>query len=440
MEGCHLFLSPLFVMQTEIFRISPSAVVEVFFRLQRWRPDDFVGCYRSPFGTGLVGWVPLPPAGFCSDASMLLVLVGLSTGAPFPGWFHELVWQLPVLAWLSSALLFPWNFRCTVWQLLVCVQLQGALPSARGFRWTAALFGHFSCFWKGPPVLPFPTFFHQRLFLLFLSSFCLNFIKVTKFPATFARRSHKNRAKTATDKQTCTSKARPCAPHCSSPVPPDIATDKQTCTSKARPCAPNCSSPVPPGYRHRQTNLYLESSALRASQETRVPNISPLTRGNHMNLKTLSNYIYFNTNVTMVSWLREEEHPSEGGGSTSICLEQRVYNFKFSSSCPRKSPPFLPLRSYNFRWFRAHSLKCVKKEPCALPVFSIRPAWSSLEQGKKLQLFLSGGVAKFTSFMFWTGSGVRWIGQIAPMQIHVEWEKNWMYTTTIPPYHRNLVR
>ena len=282
MEGCHLFLSPLFVMQTEIFRISPSAVVEVFFRLQRWRPDDFVGCYRSPFGTGLVGWVPLPPAGFCSDASMLLVLVGLSTGAPFPGWFHELVWQLPVLAWLSSALLFPWNFRCTVWQLLVCVQLQGALPSARGFRWTAALFGHFSCFWKGPPVLPFPTFFHQRLFLLFLSSFCLNFIKVTKFPATFARRSHKNRAKSATDKQTCTSKARPCAPHCSSPVPPDIATDKQTCTSKARPCAPNCSSPVPPGYRHRQTNLYLESSALRASQETRVPNISPLTRGNNL--------------------------------------------------------------------------------------------------------------------------------------------------------------
>ena len=85
-----------------------------FVGLQRWRPADFVGGYRSPFGTGLVGWVPLPPAGFCSGASMLLVLVGLSTGAPFPGWFHELVWQLPVLARLSSALLFPWNFRCTV--------------------------------------------------------------------------------------------------------------------------------------------------------------------------------------------------------------------------------------------------------------------------------------------------------------------------------------
>ena len=145
-------------------------------------------------------------------------------------------------------------------------------------------------------------------------------------------------------------------------------------------------------------------------------------------------------NVTMVSWLREEENPRGGGGGTSICLEQRVYNFTFSSSFPRKSPPFLPLRSYNFRWFRAPSLKCVKKEPYVLPVFSIRPGWSSLEQGKKLQLFLSGGVAKFTSFMFWTGSGCRWVGQNAPMQIHVEWEKNWMYTTTIPPYHRNLVR
>ena len=29
MEGCHLFLSPFFVMQTAIFRVSPSAVVQV---------------------------------------------------------------------------------------------------------------------------------------------------------------------------------------------------------------------------------------------------------------------------------------------------------------------------------------------------------------------------------------------------------------------------
>ena len=261
MEGCHLFLSPLFVMQTEIFRVSPSAVVQVFVGLQRWRPDDFVGCYRSPFGTGLVGWVPLPPAGFCSGASMLLVLVGLSTGAPFPGWFHELVWQLPVLARLSSALLFPWNFRCTVWQLLVCVELQGALPSARWFRWTvwrlpicvqlrgalpsarwfrwtAALFGHFSCFWKGPPVLPFPTFFHQRLFLLFLSSFCLNFIKVTKFPATFARRSHKIVRKLGP--------ARPIALHQSLPTSPPTNKLVPRKLGPARPIALHQSLPTSP--------------------------------------------------------------------------------------------------------------------------------------------------------------------------------------------------
>ena len=85
-----------------------------FIGLQSWCPADFVGGYRSPFGTGLVGWVPLPPAGFCSGASMLLILVGLSTEAPFPGWFHELVWQLPVLARLSSAFVCPWNFRWTL--------------------------------------------------------------------------------------------------------------------------------------------------------------------------------------------------------------------------------------------------------------------------------------------------------------------------------------
>ena len=397
MEGCHLFLSPLFVMQTEIFRVSPSAVVQVFVGLQRWRPDDFVGCYRSPFGTGLVGWVPLPPAGFCSGASMLLVLVGLSTGAPFPGWFHELVWQLPVLARLSSALLFPWNFRCTVWQLLVCVELQGALPSARWFRWTvwrlpicvelrgalpsarwfrwtAALFGHFSCFWKGPPVLPFPTFFHQRLFLLFLSSFCLNFIKVTKFPATFARRSHKNRAKTATDKQTCTSNARPCAPHCSSPVPPDIATDKQTCTSKARPCAPNCSSPVPldiatdkqtftskarpcaphwsspvpPGYRHRQTNLYLESSALRASQETRVPNISPLTRGNyHVAFCLYNSQCTWNASAEFTRWFNTSR-PSH----TFLCWAKtsQLTNWETNASVSRNGRSKIAKHSRLFAW------------------------------------------------------------------------------------------
>ena len=41
----------------------------------------------------------------------------------------------------------------------------------------------------------------------------------------------------------------------------------------------------------------------------------------------------------------------------------RVYIFRFScleQGRPRKSSPFLPLQSHNFRWFRAPSLKCVK--------------------------------------------------------------------------------
>ena len=33
MEGCHLFLSPLSVMQTVIFRVSPSAIVQIFVSL-----------------------------------------------------------------------------------------------------------------------------------------------------------------------------------------------------------------------------------------------------------------------------------------------------------------------------------------------------------------------------------------------------------------------
>ena len=92
----------------------------------------------------------------------------------------------------------------------------------------------------------------------------------------------------------------------------------------------------------------------------------------------------------------------------------RVYIFRFSclkQGRPRKSP-FLPLWSHNFRWFRAPSLKCVKTQTYVpFLVFLIRPAWSSLEQGKKLQHFLLERVAKFTSFVSWTGSGFRWVGR-----------------------------
>ena len=93
----------------------------------------------------------------------------------------------------------------------------------------------------------------------------------------------------------------------------------------------------------------------------------------------------------------------------------RVYIFRFSCLKQRRphiSSPFLSLRSHNFRWFRAPSLKCVKTQTYVpLLVFWIRPAWSSLEQGKTLQHFLLDRVAKFTSFVSWTGSGFRWVGR-----------------------------
>ena len=93
----------------------------------------------------------------------------------------------------------------------------------------------------------------------------------------------------------------------------------------------------------------------------------------------------------------------------------RVYNFTFSclkQGRPRDSSPFLHLRSHNFRWFHAPSLKCVGTQTYVpFLVFWIWPAWYSLEQGKKLQHFLLDRVAKFTSFASWKGSGFRWVGR-----------------------------
>ena len=74
--------------------------------------------------------------------------------------------------------------------------------------------------------------------------------------------------------------------------------------------------------------------------------------------------------------------PGGGGGGTPIyflyrdvptvrvsfsgsSVLNRVYNFTFSclkQGRPFKSSSFLPLRSHNFRWFRAPSLKCVKTQ------------------------------------------------------------------------------
>ena len=93
----------------------------------------------------------------------------------------------------------------------------------------------------------------------------------------------------------------------------------------------------------------------------------------------------------------------------------RVYNFTFSclkQGRPRESSPFSPFGQIIKGWFRATSLECVKTQTYVpFLVFWIRPAWSSLEQGKKLQHFLLVRVAKFTSFVSWTGSGFRWVGR-----------------------------
>ena len=78
----------------------------------------------------------------------------------------------------------------------------------------------------------------------------------------------------------------------------------------------------------------------------------------------------------------------------------------------RVIPANLPPSITYFHWFRAPSLNCAKTQTYVpFLVFWIWPAWSSLEQGKKLQHFLLDRVPKFTSFVSWTGSGFRWVSQ-----------------------------
>ena len=158
------------------------------------------------------------------------------------GWLFELVRQLPVLAWLSSALLCPLNIRWTLWQLLVYVELRGAL----------------------------------RCLLSSLD-------RLTKFPAPFARRWHKNAPKPShprwrqysitcrhrQDKQSPTSNARPCAPRSSTPRSSAPVSPWHSRTNKVRLRTlgpprhgpPHQSLPDIPG----QTKSDLERSALRAS-------------------------------------------------------------------------------------------------------------------------------------------------------------------------------
>ena len=285
MEGCQLS-----VMQTVIFRVSPSAIVQIFVSLgckdglplisssgvgvpSRLGSAVSFHSFRWAFALALqrcsfsadsqpdvLSSALLFPWSFRWTLWQLLVCVELRGSLPSARSFRWTVWQLPVCVQLRCALSSARWFRWTVWQLPVSVQLRGGLPSARWFCWTAASFGHFSPVRKGPPPLPFPTFFHKRFFRFFLSSYCLNLIKLTKFPATFARRWHKNPAKTAASpmpsvlpgqtKSDLERSALPATVLRTSPSP--TSPDKQSPTSNIRPCPPRSSAPVPP--RHPRTN------------------------------------------------------------------------------------------------------------------------------------------------------------------------------------------
>ena len=105
-------------------------------------------------------------------------------------------------------------------------------------------------------------------------------------------------------------------------------------------------------------------------------------------------------------WTHCNENPGGGGGGggTPIYFLYRdvpTVRVSFSRS------PVLN-RVYNF------TFSCLKQGyvQTFVPFLAlwIQPAWSRLKQGKKLQHFLLDRVAKFTSFVPWTGSGSRWVG------------------------------
>ena len=224
MEGCHLFLSPPFVMHSGIRGSTKT-----------FRKDDLPlilsAGFRNPFGIGLVGsgfhsfrWA------FALALQKLLLLVGLTTAVPFLGCSPEFIWQLPVLAWLSSALLFPWNFRRPL-----AVSCEALFPLLSRFRYI----------WK--------------------------LRKVTTFSAIFAR-WHKNRNRKVASRwcqYSChrytprkLSAPRLPAPHQSLP---DQESVPQIYSAKAQRFPPPYSAPVPPQPAIRATDILRESSALPAS-------------------------------------------------------------------------------------------------------------------------------------------------------------------------------
>ena len=209
--------------------------------------------FRNPFGIGLVGsgfhsfrWA------FALALQKLILLVGLTTGVSFLGCFPEFIWQLPVLAWLSSALLFPWNSRC---------------PLAVSCK---ALFPLLSCF----------RYICLNLDLRKVNP-CHRYTPRTLSASTLPA-PHQSLPDQESVPQIYSAKAQRFTPSCSAPVPPQPgihATDIIR-ESSALPAFLLRNSPSPtrnPWYRYTPRKLSAPGRA-----QTRVPSISPLTRGDYI--------------------------------------------------------------------------------------------------------------------------------------------------------------
>ena len=131
MEGCNLFLSPFFVIQPGFSGSAHPRLCKYSFRraakmASRW--------FRRRVSEALRDWacrlVSTPSGGLSVRRFNAARSRRALNRGPIPGWFSEIVWQLPVLARFSSTLLCPWNFRWTLWKLPACGQLRGALPAA----------------------------------------------------------------------------------------------------------------------------------------------------------------------------------------------------------------------------------------------------------------------------------------------------------------------
>ena len=184
MEGCHLFLSPFFVMQTRVFRVSPSAIVQIsvwpgckdglplisssgvgspsrlsssvsFHSFRRAFAPALQRCSFSsssqPELLFLAGF--LRSFGSCpfSHGSQALFFVLATVVGDFESCPLAVSCEAPSrcsLVSLDRLTNFPFAVTCEALfplltgfvgrsfrKLLVCVELRGALPPARLFRW-----------------------------------------------------------------------------------------------------------------------------------------------------------------------------------------------------------------------------------------------------------------------------------------------------------------